>query len=394
MAAPAIATVAAGVARRLAPSITAGAVRRLAPKFAAAAAMPLVLVLAAVLTVFGARWEQVNSTRQGVAVAGVGIPTALLPIYNEASRVYHVNAFLLASVHKQETDFSGAPDTFSVNSSGCAGPMQISSVPGSACGCEWCQASVRDAYRRGERPDVYPDEHSPHPSVYDTFDAIMGAAVVLRGKVGGRAIPRLDATAHQALCGYYGACSDGVAGDYAGNVLRRAQQWETASQALAPTTGAGAGSGPLRLTPGERAVILPNGQAAAPASAPPVVQQIIAAGNQIVGRPYVYGGGHGSPVSSVQPSYDCSSSISHLLWGGGLLNVVLASGDLMSWGEAGNGHWISMYSDPGHVYMYVAGIRWDTHGAGVDTGPNTGIGWHYGVRARRPGDAIRHPKGL
>ena len=53
--------------------------------------------------------------------------------------------------------------------------------------------------------------------------------------------------------------------------------------------------------------------------APAAVQGIIAAGNQIVGKPYLYGGGHGLPLDEVAPSYDCSSSVEHLLYGGRLL---------------------------------------------------------------------------
>ena len=70
---------------------------------------------------------------------------------------------------------------------------------------------------------------------------------------------------------------------------------------------------------GPRARLLPDGQATAPSTAPPAVKGIIAAGNQIVGKPYVYGGAHGLPLSEVAPAYDCSSSVAHLLWGGGLL---------------------------------------------------------------------------
>ena len=69
--------------------------------------------------------------------------------------------------------------------------------------------------------------------------------------------------------------------------------------------------------------LLPNGLAAAPADAPPAVKEIIAAGNQIVGKPYLYGGGHGLPLSEVAPAYDCSSSVEHLLYGARLLPVDL-----------------------------------------------------------------------
>ena len=61
------------------------------------------------------------------------------------------------------------------------------------------------------------------------------AAVHLRGKVGGDPIPNLDENASRALCGYYGACSDGIAGNYAADVLARAREWQR--NAALPDTG-------------------------------------------------------------------------------------------------------------------------------------------------------------
>jgi hypothetical protein len=149
------------------------------------------------------------------------------------------------------------------------------------------------------------------------------------------------------------------------------------------------------LTPGQRATLLSDGLAAAPASAPEAVKGIIAAGNQIAGRPYVYGGAHGLPLSDVAPYYDCSSSVAHLLYGGGLLPVAAdpTSGTLESWGLPGPGRWVTIYASPTHVFMYVAGLRWDTHNAaGPDDGSN-GIGWHPLVRSST-GFVVRHPPGL
>jgi murein DD-endopeptidase MepM/ murein hydrolase activator NlpD len=64
----------------------------------------------------------------------------------------------------------------------------------------------------------------------------MAAAVHLRGKVGGQPIPKLDDVAYRALCGYYGACSDGIAGNYAADVLNRARSWERAGGDAMPST--------------------------------------------------------------------------------------------------------------------------------------------------------------
>jgi hypothetical protein len=155
------------------------------------------------------------------------------------------------------------------------------------------------------------------------------------------------------------------------------------------------GADGVPLTSGERATLLPNGEAAAPAGAPATVKGIIAAGNQIEGKPYLYGGGHGLPLSAVAPSYDCSSSVEHLLYGGRLLPVDYdaASGTLESFGLPGPGSWVTLYANADHVFMYVAGMRWDTHNAAGAGDGSTGIGWHPLVRSSS-GFVARHPVGL
>jgi hypothetical protein len=149
------------------------------------------------------------------------------------------------------------------------------------------------------------------------------------------------------------------------------------------------------LTGGERARLLANGLAAAPSSAPLAVKEMIAAGNEIVGKPYVYGAGHGLPLSAVAPAYDCSSSVEHLLYGARLLSVTYdsPSGTLESFGQPGLGRWVSLYASPDHVFMYVAGLRWDTHNASGPGDGSSGIGWHPLVRSSA-GFLARHPVGL
>jgi len=157
----------------------------------------------------------------------------------------------------------------------------------------------------------------------------------------------------------------------------------------------GEGVGGVPITPGPRAQLLPDGRAAAPASAPAAVKGIIAAGNQIVGKPYLYGGGHGLPLDEVAPAYDCSSSVEHLLYGGRLLPVGYdaASGELESFGRPGPGRWVTIYASADHVFMYVAGLRWDTHNAAGPQDGSAGIGWHPLVRSSA-GFMARHPEGL
>ena len=111
---------------------------------------------------------------------------------------------------------------------------------------------------------------------------------------------------------------------------------------------------------GPTAGVNSDGTATAPADAPQAVKDVIAAGNQITNMPYLYGGGHGSFEAS---GYDCSGSVSYALHGGGFLATPLDSTGFMTWGESGPGQWITVYSNPGHAYMVVAGLRFDTSGA-------------------------------
>ncbi len=153
--------------------------------------------------------------------------------------------------------------------------------------------------------------------------------------------------------------------------------------------------GGVPVTSGDRARLLPNGLAAAPAGAPLAVKEIIAAGNQIAGKPYVYGAGHGVALSAIASAYDCSSSVEHLLYGARLVAVTdgAASGTLESFGQPGPGRWVTLYASASHVFMYVAGLRWDTHDAAGPGDGSAGIGWHPLVRSSA-GFVARHPEGL
>jgi cell wall-associated NlpC family hydrolase len=132
--------------------------------------------------------------------------------------------------------------------------------------------------------------------------------------------------------------------------------------------------------------ILLSGIALAPPQAPERVQAAISGANEIVGRPYVWGGGHSSWYSA---GYDCSGAVSYALAAGGFLQAPLASGQLESWGEPGPGRWISVYANPGHAYAVIAGLRWDTVGDATGTGPR----WHP-EQAYPDGFVIRHPAGF
>jgi hypothetical protein len=134
-----------------------------------------------------------------------------------------------------------------------------------------------------------------------------------------------------------------------------------------------------------QATALPNGIALPPLEAPEAVRQMIEAGNVIARSPYKWGGGHGKWQDD---GYDCSGSVSFVLASAGYLEAPLASGPLMSWGEPGPGKWVTIYSHEGHVWMVVAGIRFDTSGA-----RQTGSRWQNELRSTA-GFVARHPPGL
>jgi hypothetical protein len=136
---------------------------------------------------------------------------------------------------------------------------------------------------------------------------------------------------------------------------------------------------------GSTAILL-TGVALAPTDAPAEVQGAINAANTIVGRPYVWGGGH---TSFYDDSYDCSGAVSFALFGGGLIPRPLTSGDLMRWGAPGPGKWITVYANPGHTFAEIAGLRFDTVGAEQGTGPR----WHLAT-VSTAGYVARHPPGL
>jgi cell wall-associated NlpC family hydrolase len=145
---------------------------------------------------------------------------------------------------------------------------------------------------------------------------------------------------------------------------------------------------PQLLVPGSTARFV-NGLAAAPLAAPAAIQEIVWAGNQIIGLPYIFGGGHASFSS---PGYDCSGTVSFALHGASLLSTPADSSEFMSWGSHGVGRWVSIFSNPGHAYMDVAGLRLDTSAAD-DPSNQQGPRWRP-LRSANDGYTIRHPLGL
>jgi cell wall-associated NlpC family hydrolase len=133
------------------------------------------------------------------------------------------------------------------------------------------------------------------------------------------------------------------------------------------------------------ATLSATGRAHAPAGAPLAVRRAISAGNRLQGLPYRYGGGH---ASFKDTAYDCSGTVSYALHGARLLTAPLDSTGFATWGRAGAGRWITVYTNPQHAYMVVAGLRLDTSGTG-GSGPR----WQLTKRSSA-GFAARHPAGL
>jgi peptidoglycan hydrolase CwlO-like protein len=128
-----------------------------------------------------------------------------------------------------------------------------------------------------------------------------------------------------------------------------------------------------------------GGMVKPPPGAPAAVAQVIAAGNAIATLPYIYGGGHASFHAD---GYDCSGSVSYALAAGGLVSSPMVSGDFENWGDAGPGKWITIYANAGHVWMTVAGWRFDTVALA-----ESGTRWAQGG-GEFADMVVRHPPGL
>jgi hypothetical protein len=135
-----------------------------------------------------------------------------------------------------------------------------------------------------------------------------------------------------------------------------------------------------------RTATLENGYAVAPSAAPLAVRVAVEAGNELVGKPYRYGGGH---QNFYDTAYDCSGAVSFVLHSIGRMNTPTPSKVLRSYAEDGPGRWITVYASRGHSFIVVAGLRFDTGYSAGEHGPQ----W---LTRSRPADEFvtRHPSGL
>ena len=341
------------------------------------------------------------------ALAIRDIPASFLRIYKQVGVQFKIPWEVLAGIGQEECDQGRLPDPSCTpqpgatgpgvaNFAGASGPMQIG-VGGLA----------GDEYQSLRR---YLSDPSLGP--HDPTTAVDLAALVLIRDKGAPAGRPIDTYAVYVRA-YNGS---GPAADaYEARVLADAHAYQGAgTTAFGPSCSAALGT---PLVAGTKARILSSGDAAAPADAPVVVQQMIAAGNRIDHFAYSYGGGHGDPAQTMDqsnpnpaavpgaeenggPGYDCSSATSYVLWGGGLGLSVLGGGvddstGLESVGDPGPGRWVTIYANAGHAYIEVAGIYFDT-AAGLGNPPNppsTGPRWST-VGTGPAGFVVRHPPGL
>jgi hypothetical protein len=133
---------------------------------------------------------------------------------------------------------------------------------------------------------------------------------------------------------------------------------------------------------------LDGSRAVAPKAAPRVVKKMIRAGNRIRHKKYKWGGGHGDWKDK---GYDCSGAVSYVLHKAGLLDYPLTSGGFMKWGAKRRGRWVSTFANEDHVFMVVAGLRFDT--SYITDGDRSGPGWSEYMRSAK-GFRTRHPRGL
>jgi peptidoglycan hydrolase-like protein with peptidoglycan-binding domain len=170
------------------------------------------------------------------------------------------------------------------------------------------------------------------------------------------------------------------------------------AKAMTSTASSGSSGTPTSSfgPPTAKARLNPDGTVTPPAGAPQIVQQVIAAANSIIDKPYIYGGGHGSFNDS---GYDCSGAVSFALHGGNLISAPEDSTGLESYGAPGAGRWITVYADSGHAFIVIAGLAFDTAHYGPTTPGGSGPRWLTASHATSNlsdggGYIVRHPAGL
>jgi len=385
---------------------------------AIAAALVLGLPLMILLMLDPSSQAACSGTPTGPGPASVpGIPTNLLPIFEGAGQQFQLgnNGWAyLAALNYAESTFgtSQLPGVHSgSNSAGAAGPMQIGIGGAATDNWDTIVGQIPASLAGGTQP----------PSVYNETDAVYAGAALLK-KWGAPGSWQAALVAWNNYPPEIAQVTQLVA-QYTNTGQGKAGATPVTTTSTSPVPAGGQGCVPVSgpTTPGAVARVLANGLAAIPQGAPPAVQEMIAAGNQIIGYPYSYGGGH-SPASmkvppgpnadpgqqeNGGPGYDCSSAVSFVLWGGGLGQSLLGgqvdtSWTLMGVGQPGAGQWVTIYAGTsggqGHTFVEVAGIVLDTvHGSATSpagTGPRWQPASEISYELASGSFVTRHPQGL
>jgi peptidoglycan hydrolase-like protein with peptidoglycan-binding domain len=259
------------------------------------------------------------------------------------------------------------------------------SVDGVVGPATWGVIDVHDEEELTPPPSALPKRHHHHSSHHAARAA--GAAGQSEGgedSGGGSAIARLQSALKLAQDGEFGPETEAA--------VRRLQERHdlTVDGVVGPATWAALGiDSQPELKPPRSAIVHESSGGGSSSSTgggegSSVVARVIAAGDEIASRPYVFGGGHGSFQSS---GYDCSGSVSYALHGGGLLSSPEDSTALESYGEPGPGRVITIYANSGHAFMVVDGKRFDTSAQ-----REGGSRWSDSMRSTS-GFVARHPAG-
>ena len=309
------------------------------------AALPVVVLLAVVVALSGSAAPTTVGTADG-------IPAVYAPMYEAAGAAYDVDPYVLAALHKTESDYSTDPAAFTANSAGALGPLQF--LPST-----W--ARYADAYLpiAAQRPARYPHMCAPHGCITDDYDSIAAAADYLHhlGADG-----ELDQHTLDALISYKGTPPASIAP--ARETFTLAQQLQAANAAAASSI-----------------VLAPSGT---------LLTRLVTVADEIAAAqiPYCYGGGHVTPARPTHGTYchnvanehisgdaydglDCSSAVSMLLQLSGVNTPTLDSTEFMSFGEPGPGHYLTIWANSDHVFVTLDGDDWGTSGANPYGGP----GW-------------------
>jgi hypothetical protein len=181
-----------------------------------------------------------------------------------------------------------------------------------------------------------------------------------------------------------------------------------APAACRPSTTTATGVTPTPITSGQVAGINPlTGIASAPADAPAGVKAAIAAGNQLIALPYVWGGGH-ADLDQLAPGYDCSGSAEYVLHHSGVFTPTTgpSSTAFQDHYPTGAGRWITVYANAEHMWLVVAGVVLDTawYSTVAPSTPGSGPRWQPATAVQQqiagnaaagyPAFTVTHPAGL